>query len=39
MGISANFVFLQQEFPHAAKSASLAEQRIYGDRVSMLGML
>lgn len=31
MGISANFVFLQQEFPHAAKSASLAEQRIYGD--------
>ena len=31
MEISANFAFLKQEFPHAAESASYAEQRVYGD--------
>ena len=31
MVISANFAFLEQEFPHVAESASLAEQRVYGD--------
>ena len=31
MEISANFAFLQQEFPHAAESASYAERHVYGD--------
>ena len=31
MEISANFAFLKQEFPHAAESASYAEQHVYGD--------
>ena len=31
MEISANFVFLKQEFPHAAESASYAELHVYGD--------
>ena len=31
MEISANFVFLRQEFPHAAESASFAEHHVYGD--------
>jgi type I restriction enzyme, R subunit len=31
MEISANFVFLEQEFPHAAESASYAERHVYGD--------
>ena len=31
MEISANFAFLKQEFPHAAESASLAEQHVFGD--------
>ncbi|MCH8824769.1 MAG: DEAD/DEAH box helicase family protein [Planctomycetes bacterium] len=31
MQISANFAFLKQEFPHAAESASYAEQHVYGD--------
>src|SRR2546430_66127 len=31
MEVSANFAFLQQEFPHAAESASYAERHIYGD--------
>ena len=31
MEISANFVFLKQEFPHAAESASYAERHVYGD--------
>ena len=30
-GISANFAFLKQEFPHAAESASYAERHVYGD--------
>ncbi len=29
--ISANFAFLQQEFPHVAESASFAELHVYGD--------
>ena len=31
MEISANFAFLEQEFPFAAESASFAEKHIYGD--------
>ena len=31
MEISANFAFLKQEFPHAAESASYAEQHVNGD--------
>jgi len=31
MGTSANFVFLEQEFPFAAESASLAERHVYSD--------
>ena len=31
MGLSANFAFLKQEFPHAAESASYAEHHVYGD--------
>ncbi len=31
MEISANFAFLKQEFPHAAESASFAEQHVFGD--------
>ena len=31
MEISANFVFLKQEFRHAAESASYAEHHVYGD--------
>ena len=31
MEISANFVFLKQEFPHVAESASYAERHVYGD--------
>ena len=31
MEISANFAFLEQEFPHAAESASYAERHVYGD--------
>ena len=31
MEISANFAFLQQEFPHAAESASFAERHVSGD--------
>ena len=31
MGISANFAFLKQEFPHAAESGSYAERHVYGD--------
>ncbi len=31
MEISANFAFLEQEFPHAAESASFAEHHVYGD--------
>jgi type I restriction enzyme, R subunit len=31
MEVSANFAFLQQEFPQAAESASYAELHIYGD--------
>ena len=31
MEISSNFAFLQQEFPHAAESASYAERHVYGD--------
>ena len=31
MEVSANFAFLQQEFPHAAQSASFAERHVYGD--------
>jgi type I restriction enzyme, R subunit len=31
MEISANFAFLEQEFPHAAESASYAEWHVYGD--------
>ena len=31
MEISANFAFLEQEFPHAAESASYAEHHVYGD--------
>ena len=31
MGVSANFTFLKQEFPHAAESASYAERHVYGD--------
>ncbi len=29
--ISANFAFLEQEFPHAAESASYAERHVYVD--------
>ena len=29
--VSENFAFLQQEFPHAAESASYAERHVYGD--------
>ncbi len=31
MTISPNFAFLQQEFPHAAESATFAEQHVYAD--------
>ena len=31
MEISANFVFLKQEFPYAAESASFAERHVFGD--------
>ena len=31
MEISANFVFLKQEFPDVAESASYAERHVYGD--------
>jgi len=31
MNVSANFAFLEQEFPHAAESASYAEHHVYGD--------
>jgi type I restriction enzyme R subunit len=31
MEVSANFAFLQQRFPDAAESATLAERHIYGD--------
>ena len=31
MEISANFAFLEQEFPFAAESASYAERQVYGD--------
>ncbi len=31
MKLSANFEFLNQEFPHVAESASYAERHIYGD--------
>ena len=31
MEISANFAFLNQEFPHVAESASYAELQVYGD--------
>ena len=31
MKTSANFAFLEQEFPHAAESASYAEQHVYSD--------
>ena len=31
MEVSANFAFLNQEFPHAAESASYAERHVYGD--------
>jgi len=31
MEISANFAFLNQEFPHSAESASYAERHVYGD--------
>ena len=31
MDISANFAFLQQEFFHAAESASYAEHHVYSD--------
>ena len=31
MEISANFAFLEQEFPHAAESASYAERHVYED--------
>ena len=31
MKISANFAFLEQEFPHVAESASYAERHVYGD--------
>ena len=31
MEISANFAFLNQEFPHAAESASYAERHVYSD--------
>lgn len=31
MGISTNFAFLKQEFPHVAESASYAEHHVYGD--------
>jgi type I restriction enzyme R subunit len=31
MEVSANFAFLRHEFPHAAESASFAEQHVYGD--------
>ena len=31
MEVSPNFTFLNQEFPHAAESASYAERHVYGD--------
>ena len=31
MKVSANFAFLEQEFSHAAESASYAEHHVYGD--------
>ena len=31
MGVSENFAFLKQEFPHAAESASFAERHVFGD--------
>ena len=31
MNTSANFAFLEQEFPHVAESASYAERHVYGD--------
>ena len=31
MEVSENFAFLKQEFPHAAESASFAEQHVFGD--------
>jgi type I restriction enzyme, R subunit len=31
MEFSANFAFLEQEFPHVAESASYAERHVYGD--------
>ena len=31
MDVSANFAFLEKQFPHAAVSASYAEKHVYGD--------
>ena len=31
MDISANFAYLEQQFPYAAESASFAERHVYGD--------